>query len=99
MNLETFVRASVAGHNGCVADQRIVDTGIRDQVGLEFVQINVQCTVEPKARSDRADNLGDEAVEMFVAGTRNVKVAVADVVHSLVVHQECTVRVLNGAVG
>lgn len=99
MNLETFMRASVAGHNWCVADQRVVDAGIWDQVGLEFVQIDVQCPIEPQARSDRTDNLGDETVEMLVAGTGNVEVAMTDVIHGLVVHKECTIGVLNGTVG
>ena len=36
---------------------------------------------------------------MFVAGTRNVKVPPADVIHSFVVDEEGTIRVLNGAVG
>lgn len=99
VNLERLVGASVARDNRSVADQWVVDTWVWHQVGLELVKVDVEGTVEAKGGGDGADNLGNEAVEMLVSWTGDVKVTVADVVDSLVVDQEGTVGVLNGAVG
>jgi hypothetical protein len=79
------VGASVAGNNRSVADERVMDTRVGNQVGLELVQIHVQGPVETERRSDGADNLSDQTVEVLVAGTRDVKVAATDIVNSLVV--------------
>lgn len=98
-DLEAFMGASVAGHNRCVADEGVVDTGVGDQVGLELVEIDVQGAIEAQAGGDGADNLGDEAVEMLITGAGDVKVAVTDIVDSFVIDEECAVRVLDGAVG
>lgn len=75
-----------------------MDTRVRDQVGLKFVQVDVQGTVEPETGGDGADDLSDQAVQVLVAGAGNVEIATADVVHGLVVDQEGAVRVLDGAV-
>lgn len=82
-----------------VADEGVVDTRVGDKVGLELVQIDVERTIEPERRRDRADDLRDQAVEVLVGRPGDVEVAPADVVDGLVVHQEGTVRVLDGAVG
>jgi hypothetical protein len=93
------VGALLGGDDGSVADQGVVDTGVGDQVGLELVQVDVEGTVESEGGGDGADDLGDEAVEVVVGRTGDVEVAAADVVDSLVVDEEGTVRVLDGAVG
>jgi len=41
MNLEALVGALGSGDHGGVANQRIVDTRVWYQVGLELVEINV----------------------------------------------------------
>lgn len=99
MNLEAFVRALAVGDDRSIADEGIVNTRVRHQVGLEFVQIDIESAVEPQARGDRADHLRDQAVEMLIVGTGNVQVAAANVVDGLVVHEEGAVGVFNGAVG
>lgn len=99
MDLEALVRALAGGDDRRIADQGVVDTGIGDQVGLELVQIDVERTVEAQGRSDRADDLGDQAVQVLVARAGNIQVAAADVVDGLVVDEECAVGVLNGAMG
>lgn len=99
MNLEALVRASVAGDNRSITDQWVVDTWVWDQVGLEFIKVDVQSTVESQTGGDGADNLSDETVKVLISRARDVKVAVADVVHGFVVNEECAVGVLNGAVG
>ena len=76
-----------------------MDTREWYQVGLELSQVDVEGAIKAEAGSNRADNLGNQAVKMLEAGARNVKVTTADIVHSLVIYQEGTIRVLNSAVG
>lgn len=98
VHLEALVGALVAGDNRSVGDQRVMDTRVRDQVGLELVQVDVQGTVKAQTGGDGADNLSDQAVQVLIAGTRDIQVAAADVVDSLVVDQESTVGVFDSAV-
>lgn len=97
-DLEALVRAPVGGNDGSVADQGVVDTRVRYQVGLELVQVDVERTIEAEGGSNRADDLGDQAVEVLVTRAGDVQVATADVIDSLVVDKEGTVRVLDRAV-
>ena len=99
VDLEALMSTLGSRDDRGIADQGVVDTGVRHQVGLELVQVDVQSTIETQRRGDRADDLGDKTVQVLIVGTRNVQVTAADVVHSLVVDQECAVRVLDGAVG
>lgn len=96
---EALVLALGGRNDRGVADKGIVDTRVGDQVGLEFVEVDVQSTIESQRGRDGADNLSDEAVQVLVRWTRDVEVATADVVHSLVVDKECAVGVLDSAVG
>ena len=99
LNLEALMSTLGRRDNRGVADQRVVDTRVGHQVGLELVQINVESAIKPQGRSDGADNLGDETVQVLVAGTRDIEVALADVVDGLIVNKEGAVGVLDGAVG
>jgi hypothetical protein len=81
-----------------VTDERVVDTWVWHQVGLELVQINIERTIETQAGGDGADNLSNQAVQMLVVGTGNVQTASADVVDSFIVNKEGAVGVLDGAV-
>lgn len=98
-NLEALVRALLSRDNRGVADERVVNTRVRDQVGLELVQIDVESTVESQTGGDRADDLRDQTVEVLIVGAGNVQLTLADIVHSLVVNKERAVRVLDRAVG
>lgn len=93
------MRAAIVRNNRGVGDQGVVDTGKWHQVGLEFGQVDIEGAIEAEAGRNGADNLRDQTVEMLKAGTRNIQVAAADIVYRLVIHQESTVGVLNGAVG
>lgn len=42
--------------DGRVGDKREVDTRVRDQVGLELVEIDVERAIETERRGDRGDN-------------------------------------------
>jgi hypothetical protein len=98
-DFEALVGVTIAGDNWSVADKRVVNARVRHQVGLELVQIDIERSVKAKTGGDGADDLGNQAVEMLVAGTRDVKVAMADVIHGFVVNEESAVRVFDCAVG
>ena len=98
-NLEALVGTLGSGDDRGVADQRVVDTRIWYQVGLELVEIGIESAVEAERRCDRRDNLGDQSVEVLIAGPRDIQVPPADIVHSFIVNQESAVRVLDRAVG
>ena len=76
-----------------------VDTWVWDQVGLELSKIDVQSAVKTEGCSHGRDHLGDDSVDVGVCAPLYVQVAVTDVIHSLVVNHEGTVRVLQHAVG
>lgn len=96
---EAFMGTAVARDDRGIRDQRVVNAREWHQVGLEFIQVHIKGTIEPKTGSDRANNLGNQAVKMFVARAGNIQVAAANIVNSFVVHQESAVGVLNGTVG
>ena len=58
--------ALVGRNDRSVADERVVDSRVRNQVGLELVQIDVEGTIESERRGNGADNLGDETVQVLV---------------------------------
>jgi hypothetical protein len=99
LHLEALVGAVLHANDRSVRNQRIVDTRVGHQVGLELVQVDVESTLEAQAGGNGADNLGNETVQVLIAGTGDIQVTTADVVDSLVVNEESTVGVLNGAVG
>lgn len=99
MNLETLMRAFAVPDNWSIADERVVNTRIWHQVRLEFVQVDVQCSIKAQTGGDRADDLGNQTIEMLIARTRDVEITTADIVHGFIIDQERTVGVLNRAVG
>lgn len=99
MSLETLVTALRRTDDRSVTDQWVMNSRVWNQVGLEFVQINVESTIEAQRACDAADNLGDQSVEMLERWTWDIQVTAADIVNSFIVDQECAVAVLDGAVG
>ena len=84
----------LSGDDRSVGDQREVDTGVGNQVGLELRQVDVEGPVKPQRGRDGAHDLRNKSVQVGVRRTLNVKVTAADVVHGLIVHHECAIRVL-----
>ena len=72
--------------------------GVRNQICLELGEIHIESSVEPEGGGDGGDDLTDEAVQVGVGGTVDVKVAAADVVDGLVVDHEGAVGVLQRGV-
>lgn len=75
-----LVECLVGGDDGRVGGEREVDSREGHQVGLEFVQIDVQGTVESQGSGDRGDNLGDQPVQVGVGGRLDTQVSSTDVV-------------------
>ena len=63
-----------------------MNAGERDQVGLEFVQIDVEGTAEPERSRDRGYDLGNQPVQVGEAGLADIQAFFADVENSLIVH-------------
>ena len=76
-----------------------MDTGVRDQVSLELSKIDVESTIKTERGGDSGDDLGNQTVEVAVSRAFNVKVAAADVEHSLVVNSKTAVGMLKYGVG
>ena len=62
-----------------------VDTGERNKVRLELVQVDVEGAVETEGGGDRRDNLSDQPVEVGEARRRDVEPLLANVVNRFVV--------------
>ena len=85
--------------NRGVGDEREMNTGVRNQVSLELIEINIERTVESQGGSNRRDDLGNQSVEVLKRRTGNVERLAANVIDRLVVNHESTVGVLKGGVG
>ena len=68
--------------------QRCKGANIRDEIGLELVEIDVKGSIKSKRSSDRRNNLGNKTIEVGKAGRGNSKLRLADIVNSLVVDLE-----------
>jgi hypothetical protein len=82
-----------------IGDKREVDPGVGHQVGLELSEVHIQGTIKAERGSDGGDDLANEPVEIGVGGAIDVKIPAADVIDSLIVDHESTVRVLQGSMG
>jgi len=69
---ELLVVGLLRGYDRRVRRQREVDTRVGDQVSLELGEIHVEGPVKPEGGGDGGDHLGDETVQVDVAGVRYV---------------------------
>jgi len=89
----------LGGDDWGVRGEHEMDTGVRDEVGLELSHINVKGTIESEGGSEGGDNLRDESVEVGVGGSLNIEVSSADIVDGLVVEHDGDIGVLEERVG
>ena len=68
-----------------VGSKREMDSGERNQIGLELVQVDVQGTVKSERGSDGRHDLSNETVEVGEGGRSDAEVSSTDVVDA--VHQ------------
>jgi len=76
-----------------------VNSGVGDQVGLEFSDVDVEGTIESEGGGEGGDDLGNESVQVGVGGSLDVQVTAADVVNGLVVEHDGDVGVFEEGVG
>ena len=88
----------VSGDDGGEGGKREMDTGERHQVGLEFVQVDVQRTIKSERGGDGRDDLGNQTVKVGEAWGADSQVLLADIIDSLVVNHERTVTLLQRSV-
>ena len=69
------------------------------QIGLEFVEIDIESSVEAERTGDAGNYLGNQAVQVGEGWRGNSEVASTDVVDGLVVNHEGAVDVLERSVG
>ena len=83
---ELLVVSLLGGDDWSVGDERDVDSGVWDQVGLELGKIDVEGTIESEGSGDGGDDLADESVQVGVGGSLDVLVSSTDVVDGLVIN-------------
>jgi len=76
-----------------------MDSGIRDEVGLELSDIDVKGTIESEGGGKGGDNLGDESVEVGVGGSLDVQSSSADIVDGFVVKHDSDISMLKKRMG
>jgi len=76
-----------------------MDSGVGDQIGLEFGDVDVEGTIESEGSSQRGDDLGNESVQVGVSGSFDVQLSSADIVDSFVVQHAGNISVFQQGVG
>ena len=82
-----------------IGNEREVDTWVRNEVGLELVEIHIERAVKAQRSGDGGHDLSDEAVQVLVVRALEAEVAAADVVDGVVVNHERAIAVLESGVG
>jgi len=98
-NGELFVIGFLGRDDGGIRRKHEVNSGIGDQVGLEFSDINVQGSVESEGGGEGGDNLGDESVQVSVSGSFDVQLSSADVIDGFVIEHDGDIGVFKEGVG
>jgi hypothetical protein len=75
-----------------------MDSGVGDQVGLEFSDIDVKGTIESQRSSQRGDDLSDKSVQVGVGGSFNIELSSADIVDSFVIKHNSDISVFQEGV-
>jgi len=85
--------------DGSIGGKHEMDSGVRDEVGLELSDINVEGTIESKGGGQRGDDLSDESVQVGIGGSLNIEISSADIVDGLIVEHNGDIGVLEERVG
>ena len=82
-------------YSGSVSSQREMNSRVRHQVCLEFIEIHIECTIKAKGGSDGRDNLGNYPIQVGVGWSLSVELLTAYVINCLIIHQEGHITVLK----
>jgi hypothetical protein len=83
-----FVVDLVLAYYGSVRAEHEVNSGIRNQVGLELVDIDVEGSIETKRSSQGGDDLGNQSIQVGVRGSVDAQIVSADIVDGFVIQHE-----------
>ena len=95
---ELFMVGFLGRDDGSVRGKHEMDSGVGDEVSLEFGDINVEGTIESEGGGEGRDNLGNESVQVGVGGSLDIEVSSADIVDGLVVEHDGDIGVLKEGV-
>jgi hypothetical protein len=98
-NGELFVVSLFSGDDGGIRGQHEVNSGVGDEVGLEFSDIDVEGTIESEGGSQRGDDLSNESVQVGVSGSFDIELSSADIVDGFVVQHASNISVFQEGVG
>jgi hypothetical protein len=85
--------------DGSIRGKHEMDSGVRDEVGLELGNINVKGTIESEGSSQGGDDLSDESVKVGVGGSLDIEVSSADIINGFVIDHDSDISVLEERVG
>jgi hypothetical protein len=85
--------------DGSIRGKHEMDSGVRDEIGLELSNINVKGTIESEGGSERGDNLSNKSVQVGVGGSLDIEVSSADIINGLIVEHNSDISVLEERVG
>ena len=71
-----------------------MNSWVRNQVGLELSNVDVEGSVKSQRGSQRGDDLSNESVQVGVGWSLNVEVSSADIIDGFVVKHDCNIGVL-----
>jgi len=85
--------------NWSIRGKHEMDSGIGDEVGLEFSDINVKGTIESKGGSKGGDNLSDESVQVSVGWSFDIKSSSADIIDSFIIKHDSNIGMFKKRMG
>ena len=92
-------RYLIIWHCGCISSQWEMNSWVRHQVCLKFIEIHIECTIKAKGRSDGRYNLGNDPVQVGVSRSLFVKLLTTYVIDGLIVNQKGHITMIKGSVG
>ena len=69
-----------------VGSHRKMDTRVGHQIGLELIEVHINCTIESERCSDGGNDLCNQPVQVGVRWPRYVQVGFAQIIDGLIVH-------------
>jgi len=97
-NRELFMISFLSRDNWSIRGKHEMNSGIWDQVSLEFSDIDVKGTIESEGGSKGGDNLGDESVEVSVSGSFNIESSSTDIIDSFVIKHNSNISMFEEGV-
>jgi len=94
-NWELFVVCLFSWDDWGIWGKHEMDSRIWHQVGLEFSDIYIQCTIESEGGSQRWDDLSNESVQVGVCWSFNIEISSADIIDGFIVEHNGDISVFK----